>query len=54
MMSDLFQKKFLIDWLKEHGIFDLIWNPLQTNIQLLIHSSFIFELLLTENAFDSD
>ena len=43
------QSLILIDWIKNNGVFDLIWDPKKTHMQLVQRSGEIIKAFLRED-----
>jgi hypothetical protein len=52
--STTFTTEFLLDWMKENGVFSVIWDPRKTHLQLVQRSSDIFRLLAKEKQLSVD
>ena len=44
--SDSEKFNFLVNWMTDNGVFDIIWNPRHTHLQLVQRSDSIFKELL--------
>jgi hypothetical protein len=45
----MFSLEELIAWCREHGVFDILWDPRKTHEQLVKRSNEIFKILPKEN-----
>jgi hypothetical protein len=52
--STTFTTEFLLEWMKENGVFSVIWDPRKTHLQLVQRSSDIFRLLAKEKQLSGD
>ena len=52
--NNIFSKEFLLGWLKEHGVLDIIWDPKKTHLELVKRSSDIFRILAREKQLTPD
>ena len=44
-----FTLEWLINWMSEHGVFEIIWDTKKTHLQLVQRSNEIFKVLPKEN-----
>lgn len=49
-----FSAEFLIEWMKEHQVFQNMWDPKKTHLQIVQRTDTIFLLLLKEDKFETD
>ena len=47
--AKVFSMEELINWMSEHGVFDIIWDTKKTHLQLVQRSNEIFKILPREN-----
>jgi len=47
-----FSSEFLIEWILQNGLLDIIWDPRKTHLQLVQRSNDIFRLLAREKKLD--
>ena len=47
--AKVFTLEWLISWMSEHGVFDIIWDTKRTHLQLVQRSNEIFKILPKEN-----
>lgn len=53
-MNKQFEPEFLVQWMTEHNIFDIIWVARRTHAQLVERSNDIWRLLLKEKLLTED
>lgn len=49
-----FSSEFLIEWITDNGLLDIIWDPKKTHLQLVQRSNDIFRLLSKEKKLDEN
>jgi len=54
MSTKSFSTEFLIDWMKNNEVFDIIWDGRKTHLQLVQRSNEILKLLLKEDMLTSE